>query len=59
MAEKAKAAAARDVDPYLLAGTFIEGVAHTVAGIPPVRQPDTARAAFDGCLDRLRAEGLF
>ncbi len=58
LAEKVKAAVASNVDPYLLAGTLIEGVTHALATIPPERQCDTARAAVGLLFDRLRAEGL-
>ena len=58
LAEVVKKAIASDADPYLLTGTLIEGVAHTLAtGIPKERQFDTARAAVGLLLDRLRAEG--
>jgi len=58
LAEKVKAAVASDADPYLLMGTLIEGITHTLASIPPERRHDTARAAVGLLFDRLRAEGL-
>lgn len=58
LAEKVKAAVVSDADPYLLMGTLIEGVTHTLASIPPERQSDTARAAIGLLSDRLRAERL-
>jgi hypothetical protein len=51
-----KGAVASDVDPYILMGTMIEGVAHTLASLPPERQGDTARAAVGLLVDRLRSE---
>jgi hypothetical protein len=56
LAEKVKAAVASDADPYLLMGTLIEGVTHTLASIPLEKQSDTARAAVGLLLDRLRTE---
>jgi hypothetical protein len=58
LAEKVKASVASDADPYLLMGTLIEGITHTLASIPPERRSDTARAAISLLHDRLRAEGL-
>jgi hypothetical protein len=56
LAEKVKASVASDADPYLLMGTLIEGITHTLASIPPERRSDTARAAISLLHDRLRAE---
>jgi hypothetical protein len=40
LAEKVKASVASDADPYLLMGTLIEGITHTLASIPPERRSD-------------------
>jgi hypothetical protein len=58
LAVAVKGAVASDADPYLLIGTLIEGVVHTLASIPPERQGDTAKAAVGLLLERLRAGGL-
>jgi hypothetical protein len=58
LADKIKAAVASDADPYLLMGTLIEGITHTLSSIPLERQSDTATAAISLLHDRLRAEGL-
>jgi len=58
LAAAVKGAVASDVDPYLLMGTLIEGVAHTLASIQPKRQPDTTRAAVVLLVDRLGAGPL-
>jgi hypothetical protein len=49
----------RGVDPYLLMGTLVEGLANTLTKhIPPERQRDTAAATLKLFLARVNASGL-
>ena len=56
LADIIKITAESDADPYLTMGVLIEGAVHTLATqIPDERREDTAAAALQFFVDRLRA----